>query len=64
MLQTCLYRPGQTIYVRVPGVSTPEGPYKIETVAGNGRYTLCDANGDPARNGNVIDEADLTTSST
>jgi hypothetical protein len=58
-----MYRPGQWVYVRIPGTSTPDGPYKIETIAGNARYTLCDADGNQERNGDVIEEADLTPSS-
>jgi hypothetical protein len=45
-------------------LSTRDGPYKIETIAGNARYTLCDADGNPERNGDVIEEADLIPSST
>jgi len=62
--KSCKYRPGQHIYLRIPGAAQPDGPYKIETIAGNARYTLCYPDGRTARDGAAIEEKDLTESST
>lgn len=61
---SCKYRPGQQIYLRIPGAAQPDGPYKIETIAGDARYTLCYPDGRTARDGATIEEKDLTESST
>ncbi|KAH8195998.1 hypothetical protein TruAng_009836 [Truncatella angustata] len=55
------FRPGQLVYLRVPGSRQTEGPYKIESARGAGKYTICHANGQTARGGAVVDETDLTT---
>lgn len=61
MMKKNEFRPGDRVKLRVPGQSEPEGPYKIETQAGVRKYTLCALNGiDPVRDGQVIDETDLT----
>ncbi|KAM5354763.1 hypothetical protein ACJ41O_001409 [Fusarium nematophilum] len=52
------YRPGQVVYLRVPGHSSLEGPYKVAT-AKNKKYTLAHSNGRTARGGAEVDEDDL-----
>ncbi|KAI1429093.1 hypothetical protein F5Y12DRAFT_710646 [Xylaria sp. FL1777] len=54
------FRPGQAVYLQVPGASQLEGPYKIESSRGPGMYTLCHSNGQTARGGTEINEANLT----
>ncbi|KAJ3577597.1 hypothetical protein NPX13_g2970 [Xylaria arbuscula] len=51
------YRTGDAVYLLVG--TTQEGPYMIATVPSVGRYTLCFANGHPARNGAEIPEDSL-----
>jgi hypothetical protein len=60
--QTNKYRPGQVVYVIVPGSQQAEGPYKIAMPAGPGKYTLCKTDGTQARNGSVLEESSLKTS--
>ena len=47
------------MYFRVPGTVVGEGPYKISSVPATGRYTLILPNGQPARDGMVVEEKDL-----
>ncbi|KAF2258468.1 hypothetical protein CC78DRAFT_114468 [Lojkania enalia] len=53
------FSPGQVVYLRVPGATEHEGPYKVETCAGLRQYTLCFPGGEPARDGVIIEEDDL-----
>jgi hypothetical protein len=47
----------------VPGTAVREGPYKVASVPTVGKYTLSLANGQPAKDGNVVEERDLVLSS-
>lgn len=58
------FRPGQVVYLRIPGKTQHDGPYKIETHAGVRQYTLCFSDGQQARNGDIVAEDDLTEQST
>jgi hypothetical protein len=60
--ETSKYRPGQTVYLLVPGRQQLEGPLKIETVPSARKYTLSHPDGQQARGGEEIDETDLTDS--
>lgn len=44
------------MYFRVPGTVVEEGPYTISSVPATGRYTLILPNGQPARDGTVVEE--------
>jgi len=45
------------------GAVTREGPYIVESVPSTKKYTLCLANGQQVRNGNIVEEKDLELAS-
>ncbi|KAI1303463.1 hypothetical protein F5Y03DRAFT_359551 [Xylaria venustula] len=51
------FRLGDWVYLVKNGQKT--GPFKIETVPGPKRYTLCLQDGTPVNNGQEVDEKDL-----
>jgi hypothetical protein len=50
------FRPNDEVYLIASG--TREGPFTVASV-GNGRYTLCDANGNSVKDGKAYDENEL-----
>ncbi|KAE8447333.1 hypothetical protein EG329_010891 [Mollisiaceae sp. DMI_Dod_QoI] len=53
-----MFRPNDQVYLSVPGTVAREGPYKVASVY-QGRYTLCDANGNQVQGGEAFEENEL-----
>ena len=60
MLQTCKFRPGDAVNVRIPGTDRFEdGPYLVAFVPKYKKYVLSFSDGRIAKGGRKIDEDDL-----
>ncbi|KAA6413073.1 MAG: hypothetical protein FRX48_02817 [Lasallia pustulata] len=56
---TTKFRPGDQAYFCVRGTEIREGPYTVSSVPTVRKYTLSLANGQPVKDGNVVEEEDL-----
>lgn len=52
------FRPNEQVYVRVPGTTALEGPFKVSSVD-KGRYQLCDEGGSPVKDNKWFEESEL-----
>ncbi len=53
------YRPGDKVYLSVPGSRGVQGPFLIAKVPSTAKYTLCQEDGTPAHGGNEVEEKNL-----
>ncbi|KAI2632249.1 hypothetical protein GGR54DRAFT_582786 [Hypoxylon sp. NC1633] len=52
------YRQDQSVYLLVPG-GAKAGPYVIESVVSQKKYTLCTSDGTSVKNGDEVEDKDL-----
>ncbi|KAI1776944.1 hypothetical protein F4818DRAFT_412367 [Hypoxylon cercidicola] len=53
------YRQDQSVYWLVSGGTQREGPYVIESVISQKKYTLCTSDGTSVNNGDEVEDKDL-----
>ncbi|KAN0089853.1 hypothetical protein V8E51_018432 [Hyaloscypha variabilis] len=56
---TSKFRPADRVYFRQAGTGAREGPFIVESVPSNGRYTLLLTSGQKAKNGTEVEEKEL-----
>ena len=54
------FAPGDKVYLVKAEIQNREGPYLVEKPE-NGKYTLCDENGNTVNGGEMVEEKDLVS---